>query len=54
MKKYFYSDGSSKFGPFTLEELKEENISRETKVWFQELGDWKPVGDVPEWNNIYI
>ncbi|MCK4345981.1 MAG: DUF4339 domain-containing protein [Bacteroidales bacterium] len=40
MKKYFYTDGTNKFGPFTFEELKEKNISRETKVWFQELDDW--------------
>lgn len=44
MKKYFYTDGKDKFGPFTLEELKEKEISRETLVWFQELNDWKPAG----------
>lgn len=38
MKKYFYTNGTENFGPFTLEELKQEHISRETPVWFQELG----------------
>ena len=37
MKKYFYSDGTNNFGPFTLEELKEKRITRETMIWFQEL-----------------
>ncbi len=56
MKKYFYSDGTNNFGPFTLEELREKNITRETKVWFQELGEWKPAGTVPEliFSNLFL
>jgi len=53
MKKYFYTDGTNKFGPFTLDELREKNISRETKVWFQELGEWKPAGEVSELTDIF-
>jgi hypothetical protein len=53
MKKYFYSDGTDKFGPFSLEELREKKISRETKVWFQELGDWKPAGTIPELTELF-
>ncbi|MGM0407592.1 MAG: CD225/dispanin family protein [Bacteroidota bacterium] len=53
MKKYFYTDGENNFGPFTLEELSEKNITRETKVWSQELDDWKPAGNVPELKEIF-
>ena len=53
MRKYFYTDGKNKFGPFTLDELQAENIDRETKVWFQELDDWKPAGDVTELIDIF-
>jgi len=53
MKKYFYTDGTNNFGPFTLEELREKLITRETKVWFQELGEWKSAGNVPELNEIF-
>ncbi len=53
MKKYFYTDGTNKYGPFTLEELKENNISRETQVWFQELEDWKSAGEVPELEELF-
>lgn len=53
MKKYFYTDGTNNFGPFTLEELREKNITRETKVWFQELGEWKPAGSVSELSEIF-
>ena len=54
MKKYFFTDGTNKFGPFTLDELKEKNISRETLVWFQELNDWKSAGEIPELSELFI
>ena len=54
MKEYFYTDGTDKFGPFTLEELKEKKISRETLVWFKELENWTAAGIVPELNEIFI
>lgn len=53
MKKYFYSDGTNNIGPFTIEELKEKEISRETMIWFQELGEWKPAEEVPELTEIF-
>jgi len=53
MKKYFYTDGTNYFGPFTLEELREKNITRDTKVWFQELDEWKPAGTIPELADIF-
>ncbi|WP_340200516.1 CD225/dispanin family protein [Ascidiimonas sp. W6] len=54
MKKYFYTDGTDKFGPFTLGELKEKNISRETLIWFEGLGDWKPASGVPELDELFV
>jgi hypothetical protein len=54
MKKYFYSDGINNYGPFTIEELKGKNITRETSVWFQDLGDWKKAGLVPELNELFV
>ena len=49
MKKYFYSDdGKKKNGPFSLEELKRENISKETLIWLEGLDDWKPAGDLDD------
>ena len=53
MKKYFYSNGTNNVGPFTIEELREKKISRETKVWFQELGDWKPASTIPELTELF-
>ena len=48
MKKYFYSDGKEKQGPFSFEELKNENITRETLIWFEGLEDWIPAKDIKE------
>ena len=53
MKKYFYSDGTNNFGPFTLEELKEKEISRETMIWFQELREWKKAETIQELNDLF-
>lgn len=53
MKKYFYADGTKSLGPFTIEELKEKNITRETKVWYQGLEDWHPAGTLQELGDIF-
>lgn len=53
MKKFYYSDGVNQYGPFTLEELKEKNLSRNTLVWFSEMEDWKPAGEVPEFKTLF-
>ena len=53
MKKYFYSDGTNSFGPFTIQELREKGITRETNVWSHELGEWKKAGSVPELSYLF-
>jgi len=53
MKKYFYSDGTNSFGPFSIEELKEKEITRESLIWFQELGEWKKASAIEELNDLF-
>ncbi|GAB2769039.1 CD225/dispanin family protein [Salinimicrobium soli] len=48
MKEYFFSDGLSKHGPFTLEELKERKLSRNTMVWKHPMEKWIPAEELPE------
>ncbi|MGI9249742.1 MAG: GYF domain-containing protein [Pseudohongiellaceae bacterium] len=48
MKKYFYTDGKDKHGPFSLEELEKENISGDTLVWFEGLEDWTAASQIRE------
>jgi len=48
MKKYFYTDGVEKHGPFSFEELKQQRITRETKVWYYGLEHWTKLADLDE------
>lgn len=52
MKKYFYTDGVEKLGPFTFEELKQQPITRETKVWYYGLENWTKLADLDELKDI--
>ena len=45
---FYCSDGINKFGPFSKEELKSQNIQPNTLVWFEGLTEWKRAKDVPE------
>lgn len=53
MKHYFYSDGEKQKGPFTFEQLKNENIKKETLIWFEGLDDWKPAKEIQELDEIF-
>lgn len=48
MKKFYYSDGNTKYGPFTYEELKDKEINPETLIWYEGLKDWMPASKVEE------
>lgn len=48
MKKYFYTDGTTSLGPFTLEELRNEGIKVDTLVWFQGMKEWQRADSVDE------
>ncbi len=52
-KKYFYSDGKDKFGPFSKDELKELFSSRDTLIWYYGLEDWVPLSQIDELKEIY-
>ena len=52
-KKYFYSDGKDKFGPFSKDELKGLFSSRDTLIWYCDLEDWVPLSQIDELKEIY-
>ncbi|MTI29764.1 DUF4339 domain-containing protein [Xanthovirga aplysinae] len=52
MSKYFFTDGKEKYGPFSKSELKNQKITRSTKVWFFGLGTWTELSKIPELNDI--
>lgn len=53
MKHFFYFDGEKQNGPFTFEQLKNENIKKETLIWFEGLDDWKPAKEIRELDEIF-
>ena len=48
MRKYFYIKDGKKKGPFSLEELNRENLTRKTKVWFYGLNNWTVLSEIEE------
>lgn len=50
-KKYFYTDGVEKYGPFSLEELKQHELTGKTKVWYYGLENWTPLSEIEELNS---
>ena len=48
MKYYFYSVGEKQKGPFTIEQLMNENIDKNTLIWFEGLSDWQPAKEIKE------
>lgn len=52
MKKYFFSNGKEKNGPFSFEELKNKDIKKETLIWFTGLEDWKRAEEIKEFEEI--
>ena len=53
MKKYYYSDGVSELGPFTLDELKAEGITKDNLVWFAPMNEWEPAGSIDELSSLF-
>jgi hypothetical protein len=48
MKKYFYTDGVDKYGPFTKDELANQRLNQSVKIWYLGLDDWTPITELPE------
>ena len=46
MRKYFYTDGNNKFGPYTIGALKFKNLEPNTLVWYYGLEEWIPFKNI--------
>ena len=54
MNRYFYIDSEGKQkGTFSPEELKSENIRRDTLVWTQGMNEWMRASEVTELNSLF-
>src|SRR5688500_10583459 len=47
-RHYFIIQNEEQSGPFTLEQLKGIQLTRDTKIWYQGLDSWKLIHEVPE------
>ena len=45
--KYYYLKDEKQLGPFTIEELKENNLNSETYIWATNMSEWQKVKDLP-------
>jgi hypothetical protein len=48
MKKYYYTNGNKRLGPFSYDELRNQYITKDTMVWFQGLDKWTKLSEVYE------
>jgi len=48
MKKYFIHNGTEQQGPFSLDDLKTQNINRNTSIWYDGLSDWTTADNIEE------
>lgn len=49
MRQYFYiGRDEEQRGPFSLEQLSRESITRKTMIWHEGMKDWKPAHTIPE------
>lgn len=53
MVKYYYTDGKERYGPYSIEELKDKPISAQTLVWKEGLPDWVPANTLSDLNVLF-
>ncbi len=53
MSKYFIHDGQTEKGPLTPEQLKLENLKKETPIWYEGLEHWTTAGEVKELSDLF-
>jgi hypothetical protein len=53
MSKFHIHKDEQQQGPFTLDELRDLKITRETMVWFEGEDNWKPAVEIEELKEIF-
>lgn len=48
MKEYFYLNGKDQHGPFTIEQLADKGLTKETLIWTEGMENWQRLRDFPE------
>lgn len=53
MRTYYINNGKENGGPFTLEELKSQQINKATLVWYQGMDEWTHAHDIEELSSFF-
>lgn len=48
MKEYYFLSGKEQNGPFSIEELKTQNLTSETLIWTEGIESWQKLKDFPD------
>lgn len=54
MKKYYLHNGTESSGPFDIEELKAQKITKNTPVWFEGMERWNTAGEIKELAHLFM
>ena len=52
-KKYFIIKNKTQLGPFSIDELKTQNITRTTPIWHEGLKEWTTVNELSELSEVF-
>lgn len=53
MTRFYIHTNSKAEGPFTIEDLKEKEITKYTPIWHEGLSDWMPAEHVPQLKSLW-
>ena len=53
MREYFLHNGNEQEGPFTIDELKNKNITKQTSIWYDGIAEWTIAGNIEELNVLF-
>lgn len=48
MKEYYYLEGKDQKGPYSVEQLAEKNLTKETLIWTEGMDNWQKIKDIPQ------
>ena len=54
MKQYYFTHKSQKLGPFSLADLRMQNLTPNTLIWYDGLQEWLPAKEIPELKDLFL
>jgi hypothetical protein len=53
MRQFFIHNGQSEIGPFDLEQLKSQSLTKDTPIWYEGLENWTTAEKVEELKSLF-